>query len=97
MKTETNCPTCGSRVNVGGDGETHYYVPLDAPAAAEVNADGLLPCPFCGPGMSQVSLYKNEYDRWQVGCGACGSHTGTCATAERATTLWNTRAAGGGG
>jgi hypothetical protein len=51
----------------------------------------LLPCPFCGPGMSQVSLYQNEYERWQVGCGACGSHTGTCATAERAAALWNTR------
>ena len=23
----TNCPTCGSQVDIGGDGATHYYIP----------------------------------------------------------------------
>jgi hypothetical protein len=31
VHTETNCPTCGSAVKVGGDGETHYYIPITAP------------------------------------------------------------------
>jgi hypothetical protein len=31
ISTETNCPTCGSAVKVGGDGETHYYIPITAP------------------------------------------------------------------
>ena len=29
IRTETNCPTCGSAVGVAnGDGGSHYYVPL---------------------------------------------------------------------
>lgn len=27
IKSVTNCPTCGSEVTVGGDGETHFYIP----------------------------------------------------------------------
>ncbi len=27
-RTITNCPTCGSSVTVGGEGETHFYIPL---------------------------------------------------------------------
>lgn len=27
MKTQTNCPTCGSKVTVSAEGETHFYVP----------------------------------------------------------------------
>jgi hypothetical protein len=28
IKSQTNCPTCGAKCNVGGEGETHYYIPL---------------------------------------------------------------------
>ncbi len=27
IKSETTCPTCGSEVTVGGDSETHFYIP----------------------------------------------------------------------
>ena len=27
IKSVTNCPTCGSEVDVHTEGETHYYVP----------------------------------------------------------------------
>jgi len=27
IKSTTNCPTCGVECKIGGDGETHYYIP----------------------------------------------------------------------
>ena len=29
INSKTNCPTCGSEVTVGGEGCTHYYIPLN--------------------------------------------------------------------
>jgi hypothetical protein len=51
--------------------------------------NGLLPCNHCQ--ISQCSAYENDYGRWLVGCGACGSHTGTCKTKEDAVQLHNGR------
>jgi len=34
-------------------------------------------CPHCGPGNSMVEAYTDDYGYWKVGCGACGSHSGT--------------------
>lgn len=28
IKSVINCPTCGTECKVGGEGETHYYIPL---------------------------------------------------------------------
>lgn len=57
-------------------------------------ADELKPCPFCGPGNSFVELYKNEYGKWIIGCGVCGSHSGTSSknVKEDVVKAWNTRA-----
>jgi hypothetical protein len=41
VHTETNCPTCGSAVKVGGDGETHYYIPITAPCEVMAFADAI--------------------------------------------------------
>jgi hypothetical protein len=34
IKSQTNCPTCGSKVTIGGSGNnnglTHYYIPVQA-------------------------------------------------------------------
>lgn len=27
INSTANCPTCGSECSIGGDGETHYYIP----------------------------------------------------------------------
>lgn len=60
----------------------------------------LLPCPFCGPGQSIVSLWHDDMtQRWRVGCGRCGASSGTSPrdkTEAPAIAAWNTRAAGGG-
>ena len=57
----------------------------------------LLPCPFCGPGQSIVSLWFDDVSkRWRVGCGRCGCSTGTSPrdkTQAPAIAAWNTRAA----
>lgn len=34
-------------------------------------------CPHCGPGNSMVEAYQDDYGYWKVGCGACGSNSGT--------------------
>lgn len=34
-------------------------------------------CPHCGFGNSMVEAYEDDYGYWKVGCGACGSHSGT--------------------
>lgn len=34
-------------------------------------------CPFCGPGNSVVEYYQDPYGYHIVGCGRCGSHSGT--------------------
>lgn len=34
-------------------------------------------CPHCGFGNSMVEVYEDDYGYWKVGCGACGSHSGT--------------------
>lgn len=52
----------------------------------------LLPCPFCGPGNSCVQCYENDAGRFQVGCGACGSHSGSHKIDKYAIASWNTRA-----
>jgi hypothetical protein len=41
VHTETNCPTCGSAVKVGGDGETHYYIPITAPREVVADPEGV--------------------------------------------------------
>lgn len=55
----------------------------------------LLPCPFCGPGESVVSLYFDDVaQRYRVGCGRCGASTGIHPrnTSETpAISAWNTR------
>ena len=33
---ESRCPTCGQRVRVGGSGNTHYYIGVDAEALARL-------------------------------------------------------------
>lgn len=57
---------------------------------------GLLPCPFCGPGQSQVDLwFDDSARRYRVGCGRCGCSTGISPrdkTEVPAITAWNTRA-----
>lgn len=57
---------------------------------------GLLPCPFCGPGQSEVDLWFDEVaHRWRVGCGRCGCSTGISPrdkTEAPAIAAWNTRA-----
>jgi hypothetical protein len=57
----------------------------------------LLPCPFCGPGNSVVSLWLDDVaHRWRVGCGRCGCSTGIHPrdkTEAPAIAAWNTRAA----
>lgn len=60
-------------------------------------SSALLPCPFCGPGQSMVSLWFDDVSkRWRVGCGRCGCSTGTSPrdkTQAPAIAAWNTRAA----
>jgi Lar family restriction alleviation protein len=55
----------------------------------------LLPCPFCGPGQSQVDLVQQDIGgRWQVFCGRCGSSSGVHPrdkTQAPAIAAWNTR------
>lgn len=57
----------------------------------------LLPCPFCGPGESVVSLYFDDMSqRYRVGCGRCGASTGIHPrdkTEAPAIEAWNRRAA----
>jgi ribosomal protein S27AE len=60
---------------------------------------GLLPCPHCGPGESVVELHQDDIGYWQVGCGRCGSHSGTLPDSphfpdakERIVASWNKRA-----
>lgn len=59
-------------------------------------------CPFCGPGQSQVTVYDDFYRDgsryWAVGCGRCGSHSGTRPVTdpegrERVLAVWNSRPA----
>lgn len=56
----------------------------------------LLPCPFCGPGESHVSLWHDDVSkRWRVGCGRCGCSTGTSprdTSQAPAIESWNRRA-----
>lgn len=58
-------------------------------------AEELKPCPFCGPGQSQVSLWFDDgAHRWRVGCGRCGCSTGTSPrdlTKTPAIAAWNCR------
>ena len=28
MNQQTKCPTCGAECEIGGEGETHYFVPI---------------------------------------------------------------------
>lgn len=49
-------------------------------------------CPHCGPGNSQVTLYKTDYNFWTVGCGACGSHSGIHKDKKKVVDSWNSRA-----
>lgn len=39
IKSHTNCPTCGSEVDVKANGTTHYYVPKSPPPPARVVTD----------------------------------------------------------
>ena len=49
-------------------------------------------CPF-HETPSMMEAYQCDISkRWKVGCGACGSHSGSCKTREEAVRLWNTRA-----
>lgn len=56
----------------------------------------LLPCPFCGPGQSQVDLWFDDVaKRYRVGCGRCGCSTGIDPrdkTEAPAIANWNKRA-----
>ena len=69
-------------------------------AAAETEADfeaiPLKACPFCGPGQSVVSLWKDDVvQRYRVGCGRCGSSTGVSPrdrTPRSAIESWHRRA-----
>jgi len=64
-----------------------------APAPQRVE---LLPCPFCGPGQSQISVYFDDMaQRYRVGCGRCGCSTGihpSDKTEAPAIAVWNRRA-----
>jgi len=51
----------------------------------------LKPCPFCGKGKSIVTLYQREHGFWIIGCGACGSHSGTSKNMESVVNSWNKR------
>lgn len=55
----------------------------------------LLPCPFCGPGQSIVSLWHDDMaQRWRVGCGRCGASSGISPrdkTEAPAIAAWNNR------
>lgn len=55
----------------------------------------LEPCPFCGPGQSQVDLWFDDVaKRWRVGCGRCGCSTGISPrdkTQAPAIEAWNRR------
>lgn len=54
-------------------------------------------CPHCGPGNSMVEAYQDDYGYWKVGCGACGSHSGTLHpnhkpdARRRVIEIWNRR------
>ena len=37
----------------------------------------LKPCPWCGPGQSQIDPWEDHAGNWQVGCGRCGAHSGS--------------------
>ena len=56
-----------------------------------------LPCPFCGPGNSEVEAYYDDLaHRYRVGCGRCGSSTGITPRADEdgkevAIARWNKR------
>jgi len=56
----------------------------------------LKPCPFCGPGNSVVEYYQDPYGYHIVGCGRCGSHSGTRPQSDpegkaRVIASWNSR------
>lgn len=50
----------------------------------------LIGCPHCEKSMCDA--VENDYGRWQIFCGACGSSSGTYKTREEAVAGWNRRA-----
>jgi ribosomal protein S27AE len=60
--------------------------------------DGLKPCPMCGPGMSIVEYYRDDYGKWRIACGACGLHSGIRVdnSLSKLIEYWNTRPMEGG-
>jgi len=73
------------------EGHQQYW---EDQAEAKPDSMPLLPCPFCGPGNSQVECYQDDYGKWRVACGACGVHTGIRTDNDRRLVEkhWNTRA-----
>lgn len=53
----------------------------------------LRPCAHCGP-MPAMPEFVENYGRWQVFCGPCGSSSGSAKTREQAAYHWNSRYAG---
>jgi ribosomal protein S27AE len=52
-------------------------------------------CPNCGKGNSIVEAYLDPYDKWRVGCGACGLTAGFYTreknTRDNVVAHWNKR------
>lgn len=55
----------------------------------EPNQSELKPCFHCPESM--VTCELNDYDFWQVQCGACGSSSGVSKNRETVIEIWNTR------
>lgn len=70
-------------------------LPSMGPPEQEQESVPLLPCPFCGPGQSQVGAWWDDVsNRYRVGCGRCGCSTGIHPrdkTMTSAILAWNTR------
>lgn len=64
---------------------------------SDIDNEKLKHCPFCGKGNSKVTIYENELTSnlksvwWIVGCGACGSHSGTSKDKQKVIDNWNRR------
>jgi hypothetical protein len=59
-------------------------------------SEGVDFCPHCGPGNSIVEYYQDGLGYHKVGCGCCGSHSGSVPKSDpngkqRVIDLWNKR------
>lgn len=56
-----------------------------------MTTDELKPCPHCLYSQVDIDMYEPSPSFWQIGCGACSSHSGIAKIKQRVVDLWNNR------